>query len=68
MVAWDLLKPSWCLTLNADSILRAKQDVQRKLHSICNLRDLNILYNLMITASRSNRENNVELLGWGPEE
>ena len=30
----------------------------------CNLRDLNIIYNVMITASRSNGEDKVELPGW----
>ena len=28
----------------------------------------NIIYNLMITASKSNKGNNVELPGWGPED
>ena len=54
--------------LSADSILRTIQDVQRVLNSECILRDLNIIYNLMMTASRSNRENNKELPGWEPEE
>ena len=53
---------------NADSILRATQDVQRELNADCNLRDLNIIYNVMITASRSNGEDKVELPGWGPED
>ena len=53
---------------NAVSILRTTQDVQRMLNSDCNLRDLNIIYNLMTTASRSNREKNKELPGWEPEE
>ena len=44
------------------------QDVQTELNSDCNLRDLNIIYNLMTTASNSNRENNVELPGWGAED
>ena len=57
------MKPSWCPSPNADSIVRATHDVQRELHSDCNLRDLNIIYNLMTTASKSNRENNVELPG-----
>ena len=52
---------------DADSILRATQDVQRELNADYNLRDLNIIYNLMITASTSNRENSVDLPGWGPE-
>ena len=50
------------------SILRATQDIQRELKSNCNFRDLNIIYNLMTTASRSNKGNNVELPGWGPED
>ena len=62
------MKPSWCPRLNADSILRAKQDVQKELNADCCLRGLNIIYNLMTTASRSNRENSVEVLGWGPED
>ena len=49
---WELIKPSWCPSANADSILRATQDVQRELNSDCNLRDLNIIHNLMTTASR----------------
>ena len=53
---------------NADSILRATQDVQRELNADCNLRDLNIIYNVMTTASRSNGEDKVELPGWGPED
>ena len=57
-----------CPSPNADSIMRAKQDVQRELNSYRNLRDLNIIHNLMTTASKSNGQNQVELLGWGPEE
>ena len=68
MVVWELMKPSWCPSPNTDSILRAIQDVQRELNSNCNLRDLNIIYNLMTTASKSNREDKVELPGWGPED
>ena len=56
MVVWELMRPSWCPSPNADSILRATQDVQRELNADCNLRDLNIIYNVMITASRSNGE------------
>ena len=41
--------------------------MQRELKADCNLRDLNIIYKLMTTAYRSNRENSVELPGWGPE-
>ena len=52
MVAWELMKPSWCQSPNADLILRAIQDVQRELNSDCNLRDLNIIYDLMTTASK----------------
>ena len=68
MVVWELMKPSWCPSPNADSILRATQDVQRELNSDCNLRDLNIICNVMTTASKSNGENKVELPGWGPED
>ena len=53
---------------DADSILPATQDVQRKLNSDCNLRDLNIIYNLMMTASKSNGEDKLELPGWVPED
>ena len=56
MVVWELMRISWCPSPNADSILRATQDVQRELNADCNLRDLNIIYNVMITASRSNGE------------
>ena len=42
--------------------------MQRELNSVCNLRDLNIIYNLMTTASKSNGESEVELPGWGPED
>ena len=48
--------------------MRATQDMQRELKANCDLRDLNIIYNLMTTASRSNRENRVELTGWGTED
>ena len=68
MVVWKLMKPSWCPSPNADSILRATQDVQRELNSDCNLGDLNIIYKLMATASKSNEENKVEFAGWGPED
>ena len=61
------MKPSWCPSPNADLILRATQDVQRELNSDCNLRDLNIIYNLMTTASKSNGEDKVEFPGWEPE-
>ena len=46
----------------------AEQDVQRELNSDCNLRDLNIIYNSMTTASKSNGEDKVELPGCGPED
>ena len=62
MVVWELMRPSWYLSPNADLILLATQDVQRELK----LRDLNIIYNVMTTASRSNGEDKVELPGWGP--
>ena len=68
MAVWELMRPSWCPSPNADSILRATQDVQRELNADCNLRDLIIIYNVMITASRSNGEDKVELPGWGPED
>ena len=68
MAVWELMKPSWCPSPNADLILRATQDVQRELNADCNLRDLNIIYNAMITASRSNGEDKVELPGWRPED
>ena len=67
-VVWELMRPSWCPSPNADSILRATKDVQRELNADCNLRDLNIIYNVMITASRSNGEDKVELPGWGTED
>ena len=63
MVVWELRKPSWCPSPNADLMLRAKQDVQRELNSDCNLRDLNIIYNLMTTASKGNGEDKVAWLG-----
>ena len=62
------MKPSWCSSPNADSILRATQDVQRELSSDSNLRQLNIIYNLMTTASKSNGEDKRELPGRGPED
>ena len=43
MAVWELMRPSWCPSPNADSILRATQDVQRELKADCNLRDLNII-------------------------
>ena len=66
MVVWELMRPLWCPSPNADSILLATQDVQRELNADCNLRDPNIIYNVMTTAFKSNGE--VELPGWGPEE
>ena len=68
MVVWEPKRPSWCPSPNADSILLATQDVQRELNSDCNLRDLNIICNVMTTASKSNGEDKVELPGWGPED
>ena len=68
MVVWELMKPSWCPSPNANSILRAAQDMQRELNSDCNLRDQNIIYNLTTTASKSTGEDKVELPGWGPED
>ena len=51
MMVWELMRTSWRPSPNADSILHATQDVQRELNSDCNLRDLNIIYNVMTTAS-----------------
>ena len=68
MVLWELMRPSCCPSPNADSILQATQDVQSELNADCNLRDLNIIYNVMTTASKSNGEDKVELPGWGPED
>ena len=68
MVVWELMRLSWCPSPNAYSILRATQVVQRELNAVCNLRDLNIIYNVMTTASKSNGEDKVRLPGWGPEE
>ena len=68
MVVWELMRLSLYPSPNADSVLRATQDVQRELNADCNLRDLNIIYNVMTTASRSNGEDRVELPGWGPED
>ena len=62
------MKLSWCPSPNADSILRAAQDVQREMNADCNLHDLNIIFHLMTTASKSNGEDKVELPGWGPED
>ena len=42
--------------------------MQRELNADCNLRDLKIIHNVMITASRSNREDKVELPGSGPKD
>ena len=67
IVVWELMKPSRCPSPNTDSILRATQEVQRELNEDCNLCDLNIIYNLVTTDSRSNRVNSVELPSWGPE-
>ena len=54
MLVWELMRPSWCPSPNADSILWAPQDVQRELNADCNLHDLNIIFNVIIIASRSN--------------
>ena len=67
MVVRELIKSSLCSSRKADSILRVTQDVQREINADCSLRDLNIIYNLMTTAVRSNREKNVKFPGWGPE-
>ena len=66
MVAWGLMKPSWCPSPNAESIMRATQDAQKELNSDYTLRDLNI--SLMTTASKGNGEDKVELPGWGPKD
>ena len=68
MLVWELMKTSWCPSTNADSLLCATQDVQRELSSGCNLRDPNIIYNVMTTASKSNGEDKTELPGWGLED
>ena len=68
MVVWERMQPSWCPSPNADSILRATQDVQRELNSDCNLRDLNIIHNLMTKAYKGNGEDKLELPGWKPED
>ena len=68
MVVWELMRPSCCPSPKADSILHATQDVQRELNSDCNLRDPNIIYNVMTTASMCNGEDKVELPSWGPED
>ena len=67
MVVCELMKSSWCPGPNADSIWRATQYVQRELNVECNLRDLNTIYSLMTTASKSNGENEAELPGWRPK-
>ena len=68
MVVWELMKPTWCPSPNADSKLRATENVQRESNADSKLRDLKIIYILMTTASKSNGENEVELPGWGPED
>ena len=68
MTVWELMKPSWCPSPNADVILRATQKVERESNVDCNLRDLNTMRNLMTEASGSNREKTVELPGWGAED
>ena len=68
MVVWELTRPSWCPSPYADSILLATQDAQRDHNADCNLRDLDIIYNVMTAASKSNGEDKVELRGWGPED
>ena len=42
--------------------------MQRELNADCNLRDLNIIYNVMTTASRTNGEDRMELPCWGAED
>ena len=46
------MRPSWYPNPNADSILRATQDVQRELNADCNLRDLNIISSICWGSSR----------------
>ena len=65
---WEVMEPSWFSSPNVDSILRATQDVQEELNADFNLGVLNIIYNLTTTASESNREQSVELTGWGPKD
>ena len=36
MAVWELMRPLLCPSPNADSILRATQDVQRELNADCN--------------------------------
>ena len=50
------MKPSWCPSPNADSMLRATRDVQRELNSGCYLCDLIIICSVMTTASKRNGE------------
>ena len=47
MVVWELMRPSWCPSPNADSILRATQDVQRELNADCNLLDVTLTSYIM---------------------
>ena len=65
MVVLELMKPSWCPSPNVDSILRATQDLRREPNSDCNLRDHNIINNVMTTSSKSNGKDKVGLPGWG---
>ena len=68
MVQRESLKSSWCPSPNFNSILRATLDIKKKLKADCDLRDLNTIYNMMTTATRSNREKTVQLPGWGPDD
>ena len=63
MVVWELMRPSWCPSPNADSILRATQDVQRDLTADSNLRDLNIIYNDNGLLEQRGRQSRVAWLG-----
>ena len=69
-VVWELMKQHGVRVpmLNADSMLRVTHGIQRELKADINLRDLNTTFDLMITTSRSSREKNVELPGWGAED
>ena len=49
-------------------IWKAAQVVAKELNADGSLRDLNTTYVLMTAASRRNREKNVDLPGWEPED
>ena len=62
------MKPSCCPSINVDMIWKAAQVVAKELNADGSLRDLNTTYVLMTAASRRNREKNVDLPGWEPED